>query len=518
MLASCVVEIDRRFNGSLVGFRADEKADGLIFLQRCHEYKTICGCADCACAIALVAWFAWRSLRDPESDQLSVIEDSPVNTVGPITLSDHKRKVAGIQTEPVRLGDLQLTRTLPARFAYNDKRHVALRAPTDGVLQSVLVQPGDAVTAGQPVAVLRSPAIGVARSAVLTQESNVELADKVYRRQAGLYENVTELARRIRGGASVDSIQRDVDGKSLGDYGSSLLTAYSQSLLARNLSQSIQSVGDSGAISGRVMRERETQREQAEASLDSTIDQSLFQTEQASAKAKADLEQAERELRIAQQTLGTLIAALPRASDGLDVSPNEPDVSKLTVTSPIAGTIESKTFSATERVSAGDEIVVIADTSYLWVEADIRSRDWNSIHVTAGDQVSVTTPSVNLLAQPATVLYLGRQVDPSSGAIPLVASIENKGGHFRPGLFAHMRVPTQTLSQVISVPESAVLDLGGQDSVFVEREAGFVSIAVDVGSRSEGRIEIRGGLSVGDSVVVAGAFTLKSELLLEGEE
>lgn len=474
--------------------------------------------------IGLVTWFVWRSLLPTDVAEITTPDSLESESFGLITLTDHKRAVAGIQTERVRIGEMKLSRTLPARFAYDDTRHVALRAPTDGVLQSVLVQPGDAVQIGQPVAVLRSPAIGQARSQVLTKQTSVELASKVYQREKTLFEGVAELAKRMRAGESVDSIKRDVADRSLGEYGGTLLSAYSQSRLATNLSDSIGQVGDSGAISGRVVRERETQKQQAQASLDSSIDQSLYQTQQAMAIAQANLEQAERDLRIAQQTLGTLVAATPSFVDGLgfvdglNVSPNEIDVSKLTITSPISGTIESKTFSATERVSAGDELYVIADTNHLWVEADIRGRDWNSIRAPAGETVWVTTPSVDLPPQPARVLYVGRQVDPSSGAIPLVASIENIHARFRPGLFAHVQVPTKTLSGVMTVPESALMDLNGKPSVFVPRDNGFAAIEVEVGATSDGRIEIRSGLNEGDVVVVAGAFTLKSELLLQGEE
>ncbi|MEP2312287.1 efflux RND transporter periplasmic adaptor subunit, partial [Rhodopirellula bahusiensis] len=105
-----------------------------------------------------------------------------------------------------------------------------------------------------------------------------------------------------------------------------------------------------------------------------------------------------------------------------------------------------------------------------------------------------------------------------SGAIPLVAKIDNSKGHFRPGLFARMAVPTETLHDVILVAGAAVVDLDGQTSVFVVSEDGFESVSVEVGSQSGGMVEIREGLTEGQSVVVSGAFALKSELLLEGEE
>ncbi|MEO8272212.1 MAG: efflux RND transporter periplasmic adaptor subunit, partial [Aureliella sp.] len=120
--------------------------------------------------------------------------------------------------------------------------------------------------------------------------------------------------------------------------------------------------------------------------------------------------------------------------------------------------------------------------------------------------------------QAATVYYIGREANPASGAIPLIAQISNLDGRYRPGLFARVDAPSTVIENVIAIPESAIVDLDGRDAVFIECYEGFQAVTVEVGHLSEGRIEIRNGLEVGQSVVTEGAFALKSELLLEGEE
>ncbi|WP_286765429.1 MULTISPECIES: efflux RND transporter periplasmic adaptor subunit [Rhodopirellula] len=443
---------------------------------------------------------------------------SDVDGAQRIRLSDRKIDVAGIRWEEVQRGTLVVTRTLPARFAYDDTRHVSLRTPTDGVLESILVKPGDSVDRGQPVAVLRSPSIGTARNQVLSEKAMLDLAQETYRWEADIHAGVSDLAKRIRAGEAIDVIKQSLKDKTIGEFGGQLLTMYSKSNLANQLSRSVGDLGDSGAISGRVIQERQSDRQQSEAALEAAIEQSLFQTRQSMNQAEARRNEAERRLRIAKQTLGTLLGTLADSMGGLDVSPNELDVSRLTIQSPLTGTIESKTFSASERVAAQDELFVIADASSLWVEADIRGRDWQSIHVSEGDVVMVSTPAMNMPPQPATVYTIGRQVDPASGAIPLVAKIDNSEGRFRPGLFARMAVPTETLHDVILLAGAAVVDLDGQTSVFVVSGDGFESVSVEVGSQSGGMVEIREGLTEGQLAVVSGAFALKSELLLEGEE
>jgi cobalt-zinc-cadmium efflux system membrane fusion protein len=435
-----------------------------------------------------------------------------------VMLTAEQLQVAGIRTQTVTRQTLQMTRTLPARFAYDDARHVSVRTPSEGVLQTVLVKTGDQVAVGQSLATIRSPALGDARSRVLTSETNLALAEKAHQWEADIQAGVEQLVELIREGEPVESIKATLHDKTLGNLGGQLLTKYSKSELASKIARSMDSVGSSGAISGRVVQERISQQQQSLAELEASIEQTRFQAKQSLDRAAAAEAAAQRDLQIAQHSLATLLGSTANVHDGLDVSASTQDLSMLTIRAPIAGTVERKVFSATERVTPQAELFVIADTSTLWVEADIRSRDWDAIKVASGDSVMVSTPSVDAPPQPATVYYVGREANPASGAIPLVAQISNLDGRYRPGLFARVTAPTTFIDDVITVPESALVDLDGRDAVFVEGYKGFQAVTVEVGRRSDGQVEICRGLEVGQSVVTEGAFILKSELLLEGEE
>ncbi|HKP34660.1 MAG TPA: efflux RND transporter periplasmic adaptor subunit, partial [Sphingomicrobium sp.] len=73
-------------------------------------------------------------------------------------------------------------------------------------------------------------------------------------------------------------------------------------------------------------------------------------------------------------------------------------------------------------------------------------------------------------------------------------------------------MPRTNAPQVIVLPEEAVQQVGGRDMVFVQVAGGFQAVAVTVGQRSGGRIEILEGLRPGLNVVTQGAFVLKSQL------
>lgn len=464
----------------------------------------------------VVDWWPTRSDKVTEASSNTSLPLTDEPGTPRVVLTDAKAIVADILTETVKRSPMVLTRTLPGRFTYDDRRHVAVRAATDSIIESIPVKPGDRVEVGDIVAVLRSPAIGEARGLVLKREAELEIAETNRKWNSDICEGVKQLVADIRAGNPIETIQQDAVDSTLGKYGGQLLAKYSQSRLATQLSASASS--SSGAVSGRVIRERQSEQQQARATLEALIEQSVFETQQACKEADANADAARRSLMVARQELATAMGVSGEQASFQTVSPGEKDLARLEVRSPIAGTVEERNFTATERVTAGAEIFIIADTSVLWIEADIRGRDWNAMKVREGDLVTVTTSTQPDEPYSARVLYIGRRVDTASGAIPLVVEMVNDANLFRPGLFARVEVPTEVIADTVSVPSSAVIDLEGQASVFVAHGDGYRPLAVDVGVKSGGRIEILGGLREGQNVVTRGAFVLKSELLLEGEE
>ncbi|MFK8110935.1 MAG: efflux RND transporter periplasmic adaptor subunit [Rubripirellula sp.] len=444
----------------------------------------------------------------------TVVVNEPVSVV---RLSDAKLSVAGIKTQAVVRQSLVLVRTLPARFTYDDTRHVSVRAATDGVLETVLVKPGDEIKSGQTVAVLRSPQVGAARSEVLSRKADHELAATDYEWNSKICAGVAQLVKAIRSGAEIQTMEQNFDAATLGKYRSELLNKYAKAALASRFARAASGVSD-GAISGRIVDQRKSDQQQALSELNANVEQALFETQQECKKAQASLDQAARKLTNARQSLTTLLGMTSDANAMPDSSPNDSDLARLEVRSPLTGTVERKVHSASERVLGGSELFVIADTSSLWVEADVRGRDWGAIQVAEGVPVVITSPATGDQQVAAKIYYVGREVDPASGAIPLVAQVTNEDQQYRPGLFARMEVPTGRIDNVLVVPESAVVDLSGEASVFVEHDGGYLPVSVDIGASSRSQVEVRSGLTEMQKVVVEGAFILKSELLLEGSE
>ena len=458
-------------------------------------------------------------LRPSSPEESGVKTDQTIESETTLVrLSPGKLAVAEIETQTVQRRSIVLTRSMPARFGYDESSHVAVRTPTDGVLQSVNVNPGDNVSKGTLLATLRSPSVGTARGLLLQQMSEADLAAIESDWQATVQNGVEQLTKAIRERKSIEEIKKQLSSSVLGKFRSELLGNYNALLLAEKLSGSVDEIRSSGAISMKVASEREAQRQETIASLEASLEQASFETSQKRRETAAKSRVARRAVVLARQNLFNLTGQPVDENFGTQENEDEIELAMLEIRSPIDGTVQTREFAATERVETGAELFVIADTSQLWVRADLRGRDLASVAVNAGDPINVTVSSQPGQAIVGTVHHLGREIDPLSGTVPLVVVIKNEAELYRPGLFARVDVPVGQIDQAIVIPESAVIDLDGQSSVFVQQDGGYRPAPVMTGERTGNMVEVKSGVEEGDDVVVAGVFTLKSELLLEGEE
>ncbi len=454
-----------------------------------------------------------------------------------VALSPQKLAVSGIETIVAAPRELSVMTNVPGRLVYDDDLHVEVRAPSDGVLVQVLVKPGDQVAAGGTLAWLESSEIGAARAEILRLQAAWRLAVRKQEFQSAVRANVRQAIEGLRERRPFGDLQQQLSGLTLGAYREQMMVAYSRWLLAQSLSQNAAPLEERGILAGNTMRVRSNELRAAEAALDTFCEQAEFDTATQSERANMEADDAYRRLIIAKRHLAALLmmpsvvgdgeggrqisadsSAAPLASaDELGI--DEERISLVAVRSPLGGTIEERHFSTSERVQQGDSLFTVADTHRLWVDAEIRESDWNAIQIAPGAKIKVTTPALPEKELTATVYYVGREVAVATNAIPIVARIDNVQGLLRPGLFVRVELPVGSAKNRLAVPASALVQHEGEQFVFVEGSPGhFQRTDVATGIQTKGWVEITSGLNAGVRVVSKGAFLLKSELLLEGEE
>lgn len=465
-------------------------------------------------------WLAVRTIQkgDDGSKSVDVVDVSAAansRDESLITLPEGKVAAAGFRKQAVTRQRVVHSHVLSGRLRYDESKHIEVMSPVDGILTAVLVKPGDRVDAGHLLAVLSSPEIGRARSEVMTRASRLALVRRTNERAHQLSNNVDSLIKALDSAASIDVIEAEFADVALGTFREGLLSAYSRMILAKATSDNLRQLTGSGAVAGRTVREQESARQVALADYASIREQAAFDAEQQRMQADSELAEAERELKIAQQQRDSLLG-YPEENAPTDT----PELlSRIEIRAPFAGTIEKRSFAQSERISQNDALFVLADTSSLYVAADIRENDWPAVQLAAGESVTVSIPAIEGREFTAEVLYIGRQVVPDSNSVQLIATLENTAGWLRPGMFVRVEVPVGEPRNALAVHPASVLRHDDKAFVFVALEDRvFQRIDITTGIDSGEWLEVTSGLQEGQQVVEDGAFLLKSAWLLEAVE
>jgi membrane fusion protein, heavy metal efflux system len=198
---------------------------------------------------------------------------------------------------------------------------------------------------------------------------------------------------------------------------------------------------------------------------------------------------------------------------------------RYTIRAPIAGRVVEREVTLGELVGPEREaLLVVADTSVLWVIAEVPEARVREVPVGARAWVRVGGPGGD--TREATVAFVGPTVDPATRTAQARLEVAAEGLGLAPGMFVQVEVVAQAASGAepapqVAVPEEAVQTVGGASCVFVpaagQRDT-FVKRPVGVGPAIGGLVPVSWGLAEGERFVAAGAFILKAELGKAGAE
>ena len=220
-------------------------------------------------------------------------------------------------------------------------------------------------------------------------------------------------------------------------------------------------------------------------------------------EAEAEVAAAEGEVRAARAALQAmgLSAATPERSAA---------AATFVLRAPIAGTVLTRGVALGQSTAGSEPLFTIANLSTLWLTVNAFERD--AVRVTPGTDAEVTLAAFPGRTFFGTVDLVGRQVDPESRTIPIRIALKN-AGELRPGMSASARLAIGgTITRLIAVPATALQRLGNDWVVFIPRDPGHFEIrVVGRGRDLASEVEIVRGLTVGETIVVEGAFVLKAE-------
>jgi cobalt-zinc-cadmium efflux system membrane fusion protein len=223
-------------------------------------------------------------------------------------------------------------------------------------------------------------------------------------------------------------------------------------------------------------------------------------------EAEAAAAAARAEVRVAAAGLQAMGLATP-TEDGSDTIASP----IFQVVAPVRGTVIDRAALRGQMLDPGTAAFRIADLSTLWLTVHAFERD--AVRIAPGTPAQVTFSALPGQAFTGTVALVARQVSLDSRTMDVRIELRNRQDLLRPGMAASAALPIGGSGDaILAVPVAAVQRVGDSWCVFVPRGAGVFDIRrIGRGRDLGGEVEVLSGLSAGETIVVDGAFLLKSQ-------
>jgi membrane fusion protein, heavy metal efflux system len=235
--------------------------------------------------------------------------------------------------------------------------------------------------------------------------------------------------------------------------------------------------------------------------------------------AQKDLEQAQSDLIAAQGDLRSADIALSATRNRLRIlGRSDEEITALQtlnkigpesiVAAPIGGTILQRRVGLGQYIAVGatDPLYSVGDLSTVWLVANVRESDAPKRKV--GNPVEVS-----VLAYPGRIFnaklsYVAPALDPNTRRLPVRAEIANPNRELLPEMFANFHIIAGEGRLAPAVPQDAVIFEGATARVWVANptDKSLVTRQIEVGTTTNGLVEVLKGLTTGETVVSSGTL------------
>lgn len=162
------------------------------------------------------------------------------------------------------------------------------------------------------------------------------------------------------------------------------------------------------------------------------------------------------------------------------------------------------------RAQPGGVLFRIADHSVVWALIDVAERDLGAISIGQPATVKARSfPGREFLGK-VNVIY--PEINKETRTARVRVELENPDLVLLHDMYVDAEIDTGSSEAVLSVAESAVMDTGSRQAIFVDKGQGrFEPREVKLGHRGGGFVEVRQGVADGEPVVVSANFLIDAE-------
>lgn len=192
---------------------------------------------------------------------------------------------------------------------------------------------------------------------------------------------------------------------------------------------------------------------------------------------------------------------------------------QIVIYSDATGVVRKRNAVVGKYFTVGQNFFELSNLDDVWVEMDVYEHDSSLAKV--GQKVELSFDAIPGEKVQGVIDFVNPVLDPKSRTLKIRASIQNSSGKLKPGMLANAVLILNIPGKPLAIPRNAIIDTGKRKVVWIKskdntQSDSFVARTVQTGYESDGYVEIKSGLSMGDSVVIEGNFLLDAQAQLFG--
>jgi RND family efflux transporter MFP subunit len=230
------------------------------------------------------------------------------------------------------------------------------------------------------------------------------------------------------------------------------------------------------------------------------------------AMSRRELEDARRELGVAEES----VRAAKSAQQLFTGATGGSGRGSWRLVAPISGTLVDVHATPGAAVSQAAMLFHIVNVSELWIRARVPEQDAARLRTDKDARFQVagleTWFPLDVTGADATasVVTVGRTVDPASRTVDVIYSLRNQDPRLRVGGLVRVSLPSGEDFSGVVIPRGALVDDDGREVAYVQVDGEhFEERQVRTGPRQGELVGIVQGLSAGERVVVRGANVVR---------
>ncbi len=183
--------------------------------------------------------------------------------------------------------------------------------------------------------------------------------------------------------------------------------------------------------------------------------------------------------------------------------------------SPFDGVVETRHVSVGDFATVGSLLITITDTRALW--ARLPFPETVAYQLKEGLEIFIESPIAPGQVVQARIDRIRPQVGSMNRAVIVIADVVNPG-FWRPQATIKARVVVERRADAVVVPRMSVVSRPAGDVVYLLDSGHVRQRVVEMGEFLDGWVEIRAGLTAGNTVVTEGAHYLSDGAAVSVQE